>query len=191
MTSTTLWVRDTCLPPKCSQLVIASRRDPEDLGSPLVKKPCSQWDLQTARDLQSLKLKLSPQVMNAVPVHVETSFCRRLGTHKVSCALVRRPKGSPPRDNADGKHRVPKPTAKTRPTRKHYPQEGSENSPFTHGRSNNKIHFLPKTKCGGSSINNDQKGGTCGQRAFSLLSPQWRTHRPLSVSMHSSLSPSP
>ena len=44
VTSTTLWVRDTCLPPKCSQLVIAFRRDPDDdLGSPLVKNPGSPW----------------------------------------------------------------------------------------------------------------------------------------------------
>ena len=97
-------------PPKCSQPVIASRRDPEDdRGSPLVKKPDSRWDRPPVAKPPTLRVtsrayrKLSPRVMNAVPVLVETGFCRRLGTRKVRCALVRRPFWSPLRDNADGK----------------------------------------------------------------------------------------
>ena len=114
------------LPPKCSQRVIASHRDPDDdLGSPLVKKPKLSAGPSTSSQTSTLRVisrayrKLSPRVMSAVPVHVKTIFCRRLGTRKVRCALVRRPKRSPPRDRAERKHRVLKPTVKTSPTRKH------------------------------------------------------------------------
>ena len=38
-------------------------------------------------------------------------------------------------------------------------KEGSENSLFTHDRSNNKIHLLPKTESGGCSTNHDKSEG--------------------------------
>ena len=91
--------------------LVASRRDPEDdLGTPLVKKtrlsvgPTTNSQNSTLRVTSRAYRKLSPRVKIAVPVHVETSFCRRPGTHKVRRALVRRPERSPPRDRADRKH---------------------------------------------------------------------------------------
>ena len=42
-------------------------------------------------------------------------------------------------------------------------REGSEKLAIYTGRSNNRIHLLPKTKCGSCSINNDEKVGLVGK----------------------------
>ena len=122
--------------------------------------PSTSSQTSTLRVTSRAHRKLSPRGKNAVPVHVETGFCRRPGTHKARRALVRRPEGSPPRDRAERKHRVLKPTVKTSPTRKHYThREESEKLAIYTGRSNNRIHLLPKTESGGWSINHDKSKG--------------------------------
>ena len=127
-------------------------------------------NLHTARDLQS-----SPK---AVTTSHECRACARqnhlLSSPRYSARSGARwfvdQRESPPRDNADGKHRVLKPTVKTSPSRKHCSHlERSENSPFTHDRSNNKIHLLPKTRGGGCSINHDKSKGWDSWAKSSLI----------------------